>query len=191
MVLLTASEDCLAQEGRRDPVRAGDHLPEQKERLAGPESSPEGEPKAVEKKEGTPSLPPLSIPLVVGFPSFGLRLPDLDDRGRLRNLFVLGAVEQMNEQDVQIKQSLLETYNDDGSRSLSIDLPEAILNRFTRMLVSKVPVTIRTDDFELKGAGLEYDTVRFEGELRGPVKMVLYNAQIGDAAGRPKASPSK
>jgi hypothetical protein len=131
---------------------------------------------------------PLSIPLVQGYDSFGLNLPDYDLQGRLRSLFVIGAISRLDDRNVEIRESFLETYGEDGSPEFSIDLPKAILDRFTRVLVAKTPVTLRKAEFELKGASLEFNTVTKEGGLGGPVKMTIYNDEAGPSAKEKKAS---
>lgn len=126
---------------------------------------------------------PLAIPLVQGYDSFGLSLPDHDLEGRLRSVFVIGAISRIDDRNVEIRESFLETYADDGSPELSIELPKATLDRFTRVLVAKTPVTLRKAEFELKGASLEFNTLTKEGGLGGPVQMTIYN---GTAAAPPQ-----
>lgn len=123
------------------------------------------------------TVAPLAIPLVQGYDSFGLNLPDHDPQGRLRSLFVIGAMSRVDDRNVEIRESFLDTYADDGSPEFSIDLPKAVLDRFTRVLVAKTPVTLRKAEFELKGASLEFNTVTKEGGLGGPVQMTIYNSE--------------
>jgi hypothetical protein len=122
----------------------------------------------------------MSIPIVQGYDSFGLTIPELDEMGKLRSVFAIGAVSRVDDRNVEIRNSFLETYKEDGSRDFSIDLPKATLDRFTRVLVAKVPVTIRREEFEVHGASLEFNTMTREGGLGGPVKMVIYNGLGGD-----------
>lgn len=122
---------------------------------------------------------PMSIPLVQGYDSFGLKIPDFDQTGKLRSIFAIGAVSRVDDRNVEIRDSFWETYKEDGSRDFSIDLPKATLDRFTRVLVAKVPVTIRRAEFELHGATMEFNTVTHEGGLGGPVRMVIYNGLGG------------
>ena len=135
--------------------------------------------------------PPMAIPIVQGYDSFGLSIPDLDEAGRLRSIFVIGAVSRVDDRNVEIRDSFLETYKDDGSRDFSIELKKATLDRFTRVLVAKVPVTIRREEFEVRGESMEFNTTTREGGLGGPVKMVIYNGLGGDvvpSSGAPGAS---
>lgn len=127
-------------------------------------------------KQGGPS--PLAIPLVQGFDSFGLSIPDHDPEGRLRSLFVIGAISRVDDRNVEIRESFLETYAEDGSPEFSLELPKAVLDRFTRVLLAKTPVTLRKAEFELKGASLEFNTVTKAGGLGGPVQMTIYNGEV-------------
>lgn len=150
---------------------------------------PDAVPAAPAKPAAEP--PPMAIPIVQGYDSFGLSIPDLDEAGRLRSIFVIGAVSRVDDRNVEIRDSFLETYKDDGSRDFSIDLKKATLDRFTRVLVAKVPVTIRREEFEVRGESMEFNTTTREGGLGGPVKMVIYNGLGGDvvpSSGAPGAS---
>ena len=133
---------------------------------------------------------PLAIPLVQGFDSFGLSVPDHDLEGRLRSLFVIGAISRLDDTNVEIRESFLETYAEDGSPEFSLELPKATLDRFTRVLVAQTPVTLRKADFELKGASLEFNTVTKEGGLGGPVQMTIYNGAGVAAPAKSSSSPS-
>ncbi len=138
----------------------------------------------------SPGPTPLAIPLVQGYDSFGLSLPDHDLEGRLRSLFVIGAISRIDDRNVEIRESFLETYAEDGSPEFSIELPKATLDRFTRVLVAKTPVTLRKAEFELKGASLEFNTVTKEGGLGGPVQMTIYNG-VDSASPKKAASPGQ
>ena len=130
---------------------------------------------AGDKEAEGDSVQPLSIPLVPGYDSFGLTIPDHDEAGHLRSMFVIGAVSRLDDRRVEIRETFLETYKQDGSKDLCVDLPKATLDRFTRILSTSHPVRLRRDEFELKGASLEFNTLTRRGELNGPVEMTLYN----------------
>jgi hypothetical protein len=154
-----------------------------------------GAPKAAAANAGAktdqPAKPaPLVIPLVQGFDSFGLNVPDHDLEGRLRSLFVIGAISRLDDTNVEIRESFLETYAEDGSPEFSLELPKATLDRFTRVLVAQTPVTLRKADFELKGASLEFNTVTKEGGLGGPVQMTIYNAGAVATPAKASSAPS-
>lgn len=156
--------------------------------LAAPAPASSAPPKSLDAD--APNPPPLAIPLTQGYDTFGLTIPDLDKDGRLRSQFVIGAISRVDDATVEIRDSFLETYREDGSPDLSIELPKAILNRFTRVLVAKTPVVIRRQEFEVTGASLEFNTNTRDGGLGGPVQMTIYNGS-GTLAPQPPPKEPK
>ncbi len=131
---------------------------------------------------------PMNIPLVEGSPGLFLRIPDLDAEGKLRSLFMIGEVSKVDDRTVEIKDSFFETYRDDLSRDFSIDLPKAHLDVYSKVLTAKVPVTIWRQEFELRGATMEFNTSTREGGLGGPVEMIIYNGFGGSSEPAPPSS---
>jgi hypothetical protein len=124
-------------------------------------------------KTGQPS--PLSIPFVEGYDSLGLKIPDFDPvSGALKSWYSIGTLRRLDDKIVELRDSYLELYKTDGSKEVSMDLPKASLDRFTRKLESKVPVFIWSDDFHITGATMELDTVSKEASLGGPVHVLIY-----------------
>ena len=134
--------------------------------------------------------PPLVVPLVQGYDSFGLNIPEYDPAGNLRSIFSIGAVSKVDDRLVEIRDSFFETYKDDGSRDFSIELPKAQLDRVTRILVAKIPVVVRRAEFEVRGATLEFNTYTKEGGFGGPVEMTIYSG-LGGPANLDEAPDSK
>lgn len=169
-----ASVSLLAQENsksKEEPAPLPAAVPS-----AGPR--PENSPTAGSAGNGAPA--PLSIPLVEGFPSFGLQIPDLDERGKPRSICKFGSVSRINDREVRIADSFVETYTPEGTPDLSMDLKEATLDRFTRIFVAQVPVTIRRADFEITGSTMIFNALTKEVRMGGPVKMQLFNLDLGD-----------
>lgn len=183
-----AGADSAVSKNKTEPEKSAASALSGGSSVSTPTASAVGAAATVENGSAT-GVTPISIPLVEGFPSFGVRLPDLDEQGKLRSFFSIGSVSRVNEREVEIKDSVVETYAADGSREMSIELPEARLDRMTRVLVAHVPVTIRRDEFEVTGATMEFNTVTREGGLGGPVRMLLYNldSSKGGETESPKA----
>ncbi|MEK0444696.1 MAG: hypothetical protein RLZZ399_17 [Verrucomicrobiota bacterium] len=146
--------------------------------LPAPGPLPETSPNTADPAKGAPA--PLAIPLVEGFPSFGLQIPDLDERGKPRSICKFGSVSRINDREVRIGDSFVETYTPDGTPDLSMELKEATLDRFTRIFVAHVPVTIRRADFEITGSTMVFNALTKEVRMGGPVKMQLFNLNLGD-----------
>ena len=162
-----------------------------------PETSPKERPKKTQASEektapeqnavGDKSQSPLSIPFVEGYDSLGLKIPDFDPvSGALKSWYSIGALRRLDDKIVELRDSYLELYKGDGSKEVSMDLPKASLDRFTRKVESKVPVAIWSDDFHITGATMELDTVSKEAHLGGPVHVLIYqfkdDASEGDEA---------
>ena len=142
-----------------------------------PKKTPASEEKPAEQAEdgktGQPS--PLSIPFVEGYDSLGLKIPDFDPvSGSLKSWYSIGTLRRLDDKFVELRDSYLELYKSDGSKEVSMDLPKASLDRFTRKVESKVPVAIWSDDFHITGATMELDTVSKEARLGGPVHVLIY-----------------
>jgi hypothetical protein len=143
-----------------------------------PKKTPASEEKpAPEQNEGgkTSQPSPLSIPFVEGYDSLGLKIPDFDPvSGSLKSWYSIGTLRRLDDKFVELRDSYLELYKSDGSKEVSMDLPKASLDRFTRKVESKVPVAIWSDDFHITGATMELDTVSKEARLGGPVHVLIY-----------------
>jgi hypothetical protein len=164
-----------------------------------PKTTPASEEKpAPEQNEGgkTSQPSPLSIPFVEGYDSLGLKIPDFDPvSGALKSWYSIGTLRRLDDKFVELRDSYLELYKSDGSKEVSMDLPKASLDRFTRKVESKVPVAIWSDDFHITGATMELDTVSKEASLGGPVHVLIYQfkdepsegdaEETRDAAGGP------
>ena len=164
-----------------------------------PKTTPASEEKpAPEQNEGgkTSQPSPLSIPFVEGYDSLGLKIPDFDPvSGALKSWYSIGTLRRLDDKIVELRDSYLELYKTDGAKEMSMDLPKASLDRFTRKVESKVPVFIWSSDFQITGATMELDTVSKEASLGGPVHVLIYQfkdepsegdaEETRDAAGGP------
>jgi hypothetical protein len=140
-------------------------------------NSASAEKSASEQNEGgkTNQPSPLSIPFVEGYDSLGLKIPDFDPvSGALKSWYSIGTVRRLDDKIVELRDSYLELYKTDGSKEMSMDLPKAFLDRFTRKVESKVPVFIWSNDLQITGATMELDTVSKEASLGGPVHVLIY-----------------
>ena len=139
--------------------------------------TPASEEKPAEQNEGgkTNQPSPLSIPFVEGYDSLGLKIPDFDPvSGALKSWYSIGTLRRLDDKIVELRDSYLELYKTDGAKEMSMDLPKASLDRFTRKVESKVPVFIWSNDFQITGATMELDTVSKEASLGGPVHVLIY-----------------
>lgn len=125
-----------------------------------------------------PSEPPpkLNIPIPIGHEAKRIKIPYFSLTGKLQMNFTIAVARRIDNETLQMEDVDLQTYDEDGTPGLMIDLPMSSLNLNTKIITSAQPVTIRRSDFELNGESLEFNTTTRDGVLRGKVRMLIYNA---------------
>ena len=76
----------------------------------------------------------------------------------------------------------------DGKEDFHVVMPASVLNLKTHIIASEDPVTVRTQDFELTGEKMEFNTVERSGQLMGNVRMVVHNLKQLAGTSEPKSS---
>jgi hypothetical protein len=126
--------------------------------------------------EQTPEPPPpptaFDIPVPVGMPVNGIKIPHYDESGRLDLLIEADVAQKTNETTVQLQNLRLESLDDEG-RKIIVELASAILDLDTRILVGDKSATIRREDFTISGDSIEFDIKNRNGTLRGNIRMVV------------------
>jgi hypothetical protein len=129
-----------------------------------------------EAAEPTQSPPKLNIPIPIGHEAKKIRIPYFSLNGKLQMNFTIAVARRVDNETLQMESVNLETYDEDGTPGLMLDMPFSELNLNTKVITSNKPVTIRRSDFELSGESLEFNTATRNGVLRGKVRMLIYNA---------------
>lgn len=124
---------------------------------------------------------PIELPIPKGQPQQGVKIPLYDSDGRLRMRFEIGVATWVDEENIKMSKLRIETFKEDGVRELNMDLPDAMLNKRTQELSSKVQVIVKRGDFEITGNTMSYNLGSGAGTLGGGVKMIIYN--LDDEAG--------
>jgi lipopolysaccharide export system protein LptC len=125
-------------------------------------------------------LSALNVPLPVGQSAKGVHIPVFDEDGKMQMFLNVDAMLRKDDDHLQMTNTKVEIYNDQGAPDMGIDLPVSLLDLNTRVLTSDHSFTMHQTDFELTGDTLEFDTVTRIGKIFGNVKLIIYN--IGDAA---------
>jgi hypothetical protein len=120
----------------------------------------------------SPTPPDFDVPVPVGMPVSGIKVPHYDESGRLDLLIEADVAQKTNETTVQLQNLRLEAL-DDEDRKISVELPAAILDLDTRILVGDKSATIRREDFTISGDSIEFDTKNRSGILRGNIRMIV------------------
>ena len=147
------------------------------------------------KKEtaSTPAPTPKSgektfdVPIPINHSAKGIRIPVYSPEGDLQMIFESEIAFRVDEQQLQMTQLKIATYND-SKLEMSIDMPNGVFNLKTRVLSSADPVTIRRTDLELTGSNMTFDTQTRMGKFVGPVRMLVYDLN-NETPKAPKEAP--
>ena len=133
--------------------------------------------KKKDKKEESPDDGKMSLPLVEGHDSKGLKIPYRGNDGRLQMTFTISVANKVDANHVRMVEAQVETYNESEEREMVIDLPSSVLDLNTRVITSTQQVTIKRSDFEITGQTMEFNTETKQGKLGGNVRMLIYNLE--------------
>ncbi len=117
----------------------------------------------------------IQLPIPVGKSATNVRIPDLDVTGKLLSLLMAEKATPLDADRVKFEGMKLDFNKPDGKQDFHVVMPASVLNQKTHMITSDDPVTVRTQDFELTGEKMEFNTVEREGRLTGHVRMVIHN----------------
>ena len=131
--------------------------------------SPKGETKDSSGEET------LDLPIPKGQPQKGVKVPLYGANGKLRMNFEIGIGTYVDEENIKLERLRVETFREDGSRELDMDLPDAVYNKRTKTISSQTKVVIKREDFEVTGNTMAFNIETREGILGGGVKMLIYN----------------
>lgn len=128
-------------------------------------------------------LPINEIARLVSIPQTGLA-------GELLSKLAAAKITRIDEDHIQMEAMNLDLFQPDGKTDFHIIVPTSVFNLKTRVIHSDFPVTIRTNDFELTGEKMEFDTVERTGKLIGKVQMRVHNLkQVAGQTNEAKPNP--
>lgn len=130
----------------------------------------------------------LELPIPKGQPQKGVKVPLYGANGKLKMNFEIGIGTYVDEENVKLEKLRVETFRDDGSRELDMDLPDAVYNKKTKIISSQTRVVIKRSDFEVTGNTMAFNIETREGMLGGGVKMLITN--LGETGAEPKERPA-
>lgn len=119
------------------------------------------------------------MPVPVGMPVNGLKVPQYDKDGKLLMLFEAVTAIKVSEEIVEMDSVNLEALDSEGQK-IFVELPQAVFNLKTNLLSGNKTATIRREDFEITGDSIEFNTQTRFGILRGNVKMVISNEETSN-----------
>lgn len=119
----------------------------------------------------------LDLPIPKGQPQKGVKVPIYGANGKLKMNFEIGIGTYIDEENVKLQKLRVETFKEDGSADLDMDLPDAVYNKKTKVISSQTRVFIKRTDFEITGNTMAFNVETREGTLGGGVKMIITNMQ--------------
>ena len=128
-------------------------------------------------KESSAESDQFEMPVPVGMPVNGLRVPQYDPDGKLIMLFEAATATKVNEEVVAMDSLKLEALDSEGQK-IFVELPQAVFNLKNHLLTGDKTAKIRREDFEITGDSIEFNTETRFGTLRGNVKMVISTEEI-------------
>jgi hypothetical protein len=139
----------------------------------------------------SPTRPPKAFPfpLPINESTNKLKIPEMGLMGQLLSQMAAERATRLDEDHLQMHELKIDLYKPDGKEDFHILLPSSVFNLKTRIITSDQPVTVKTDDFELTGERMEFNTLDHTGKLLGHVSMHIHNlkqvATVPDATATP------
>lgn len=117
----------------------------------------------------------VDVPIPVGIPMNGLKIPHFDEEGREVMLLESDVATKINEQTIEFENLKIEALDEEG-RKIFVELPKSVFNLETRILSGDQSAKIHREDFEINGDSIEFDTRTKFGRLRGKISMIISSA---------------
>ena len=130
---------------------------------------------------------PIPFPLSLHDSANKLKIPETSITGQLLSQLMAAKATRLDNEHVQMNEMNLDLYHPDGKEDFHITMPTSVFNLNTRIITSDDPVTVRTQDFDLTGEKMEFNTVDRTGKLIGKVRMLIHN--LKQVAGQADPTP--
>ena len=122
--------------------------------------------------EETETSDGIDVPIPLGIPMKGLKIPHLDDTGNEVMFLESDVAVKVDDRTIEFENLKIELLDDDG-RKIFVELPESVFNLETRVLTGQKSAKIHREDFEINGETIEFNTRTKHGRMRGKVSMVI------------------
>jgi len=128
-----------------------------------------------------PQSAPIDIPIPVGEPVTGIKIPQYDESGKISMTLLAGKARKLDDSKVEFE-NLKISFTDKEGKEILVEIPHALLDTQTKLLTADSKTVITRDDFDLDGEKAEFDTVTRTGKFKGRVRASFRN---GYASGQP------
>lgn len=130
-----------------------------------------------------PQSAPIDIPIPVGEPVTGIKIPQYDESGKVSMTLLAGKARKLDDSKVEFD-NLKISFTDKEGKEILVEIPHALLDTQTKLLSADSKTIITRDDFDISGEKVEFDTVSRTGRFKGRVRASFRN---GYASGQPSS----
>lgn len=121
----------------------------------------------------------MDLPVPVGEPIKGIKIPQYDDQGKLTMNLVAETALKLDERQVEFKNLKIQ-FSDKEEKEIVVEIPHSILDLETKVLSADTKTVIRREDFDIVGEKAEFDTAARTGKFKGPVHASFRNTSNPD-----------
>jgi lipopolysaccharide export system protein LptC len=122
-----------------------------------------------------PSPVPIDIPIPVGEPVSGIKIPQYDETGKLSMTLLAGKARKLDDRKVEFE-NLKISFTDKEGKEILVEIPHALLDTQTKVLSAESKTVITREDFDIDGEKAEFDTVSRTGRFKGRVRASFRNS---------------
>jgi len=121
-----------------------------------------------------PQSAPIDIPIPVGEPVTGIKIPQYDESGKVSMTLLAGKARKLDDSKVKFE-NLKISFTDKEGKEILVEIPHALLDTQTKLLSADSKTVITRDDFDISGEKVEFDTVSRTGRFKGRVRASFRN----------------
>lgn len=122
----------------------------------------------------TPDPKPIDLPVPVGEPVKGIKIPQYDENGKLSMNLSAETAKKLDDTKVELE-GLKVTFSDKEEKEITVEIPRSILDLQTKILTANTKTAINREDFDICGDGAVFDTATRSGIFKGHVRASFRN----------------
>lgn len=112
---------------------------------------------------------PMEIPIPVGEPVSGIKIPQYDESGKLSMTLLAGKARKLDDKKVEFEKLKI-SFTDKEGKEIIVEIPHAQLDTETKKLTADSRTMVSREDFDIAGDQAEFDTVTRTGRFMGRVR---------------------
>lgn len=137
-------------------------------------ADPQATPAAADKAADDAKPAPIDIPIPVGEPVSGIKIPQYDEEGKLSMTLLAGTAKKLDDRNVELNKLKVSFIDKEGKETI-VEIPHALLDTESKMLTADSRTVVTREDFDIAGEKAEFDTVARTGRFKGRVRASFRN----------------